>query len=147
MQFKIRKMNIGDKNEILSMMRIFYSSDAVYTNGSDEIFETDFKNCINESPYLVGFVFCNDDGILGYSMIAKSFSTEYGKPCIWLEDLYLKPEFRGCGIISSFISYIEKEYKNSILKLEVEEENAHAVHVYEKSGFEKLPYFNMKKEV
>lgn len=147
MEFKIRHINIDDKDEILSMMKVFYSSDAVYTNGSDEIFETDFKNCINKSPYLEGFVFCNDKEILGYSMIAKSFSTEYGKNCIWLEDLYLKPEFRGYGIISAFISYIEKTYKNSILKLEVEEENAHAVHVYEKSGFKKLPYANMIKEV
>ena len=33
----------------------------------------------------------------------------------------------------------------SILRLEVEAENEHAVHVYRKSGFEVLPYMEMKK--
>ena len=34
----------------------------------------------------------------GYGMAAKSFSTEYGRQCIWLEDIYIKAEYRGLGI-------------------------------------------------
>ncbi len=52
MEFKIRKIKEEDKKEILSMMEEFYSSDAVYTNGGREIFENDFEQCINNSPYL-----------------------------------------------------------------------------------------------
>ena len=48
--FNIRKMQKEDKDSIISMMQTFYSSDAVSTNGSIEIFENDFENCINESP-------------------------------------------------------------------------------------------------
>lgn len=87
-------MKFEDKVEVISMMKTFYSSEAVFTNGSDEIFEADFKACINNSPYLEGYVFTSDEIILGYAMLAKSFSTEFGKSCIWFEDLYLKPEFR-----------------------------------------------------
>ena len=47
--FNIRKMQKEDREDILQMMKIFYSSDAVFTNGSDEIFKNDFENCINES--------------------------------------------------------------------------------------------------
>lgn len=147
MQFSIRKFVEEDRFEILSMMKVFYSSDAVFTNGSDEIFERDFDACIENNPYLEGYVFEKDTKILGYAMLAKSFSTEFGKPCIWLEDLYLKPEYRGNGIIPIFIKYVEDNYKNCILRLEVEDENSHAVHVYEKSGFSRLPYVEMKKEV
>ena len=86
MDFEIRQMHINDKKEIIAMMKTFYSSDAVFTNGSEEIFENDFLNCINNSPYLEGYVFCSGVNILGYSMIAKSFSTEFGKPCLWFED-------------------------------------------------------------
>ena len=146
MDFKIRKMQPDDKKEILAMMEEFYSSDAVATNGSVEIFETDFENCVNNSPYLEGFVFYNDENILGYSMIAKSFSTEYGKKCIWLEDLYVKKEFRGQGIITKFFEYIEKIYSNSIFKLEVDKSNFMAIEVYNKRGFVQLPYIEMKKE-
>lgn len=148
MKFDIRKFIDSDKYEIISMMNVFYSSDAVYTNGSDEIFESDFENCLNENSYLEGYVFVSDENIiLGYAMLAKSFSTEFGKACIWLEDLYLKPEYRGQGVIPKFIEFVEEHYHNAILRLEVEKENTHAVHVYEKAGFSPLPYVEMKKEL
>lgn len=147
MKFIIRSMQCNDKIEVLSMMQEFYSSDLVFTNGSIQIFENDFDNCINNSPYLEGFVFEKENQILGYAMLAKSFSTEFGKQCIWLEDIYLKKEFRGMGITPQFFEFIEKTYANSILRLEVEKENTHAYHVYKKTGFNELPYLEMKKEV
>lgn len=147
MEFSIRKFVQADKLEILSMMKVFYSSDAVFTSGSEEIFEKDFKTCIENNPYVEGYVFEKDAQILGYAMLAKSFSTEFGKQCIWLEDLYLKYEYRGEGIIPTFIKHVETQYKDCILRLEVEDENAHAIHVYEKLGFSRLPYVEMKKEV
>ena len=45
--------------------------------------------------------------ILGYAMIAKSFSTEFGKPCMWIEDLYIREAYRGTGLGSKFLDYIE----------------------------------------
>lgn len=145
MEFEIRKIKEEDKKEILSMMEEFYSSDAVYTNGSREIFENDFEQCINSSPYLEGYVFENDGKILGYGMIAKSFSTEFGKHCIWFEDLYIKAEFRGKGIISEYIKFIEKAYSEAVFRLETEEDNTRAIYVYKKAGFETLPYMEMIK--
>ena len=53
----IRKMTREDKNTIIDMMRVFYASPAVLSNGSEEIFEADVENCVNDSPYLEGFVF------------------------------------------------------------------------------------------
>lgn len=143
--FQIREMKKSDKNEVISMMKNFYSSDAVFTNGSEEIFNNDFENCVNNSPYLEGFVFYNEKEIQGYAMIAKSFSTEFGKACYWIEDLYIKPAYRGLGIGTEFFSYIEKLYPDVIFRLEVEKENERAVHVYKKCGFTSLPYAEMKK--
>ena len=91
------------------------------------------------------FIFENEKEIVGYGMIAKSFSTEFGKPCIWIEDLYLKEEYRGKGIGSSFFQYLEKEYPNTIMRLEVEEENEGAVALYKRHGFEVFPYMEMKR--
>lgn len=141
----IRKMKIEDKAEIFEMMKVFYASDAVWSNGSDEIFLSDIDNCVNDNPYIEGYVFENSGKMQGYAMVAKSFSTEFGKQCIWIEDLYIKEEYRGLGLGSRFMEYITNEYPNVIFRLEVEEENERAVNVYKKSGFTVLPYMEMKK--
>lgn len=141
----IRMMEEADRSCVYDMMQVFYASPAVLSNGSEEIFNNDIENCINDSPYLEGYIFQEGEEIQGYAMIAKSFSTEFGKPCMWIEDLYLKPEYRGMGIGSEFFAFVEQKYPDAILRLEVEEENQRAIHVYKKAGFEVLPYMEMKK--
>lgn len=143
---EIRRMTREDREQVLSMMRAFYASPAVFTNGSDEIFQNDVDNCLGDSPYLEGYVFEENGQLLGYAMLAKSYSTEFGKPCIWIEDLYLKPENRGQGIGAAFLAFAAKSYPDAILRLEAEEENEHAIHVYQKAGFTVLPYVEFKKD-
>ena len=145
MESTIRNITILDTEEVLEMMREFYSSPAVFTDGSDEIFISDIENCINNSDYLEGYIIENSDEIQGYAMIAKSFSTEFGKPCIWIEDLYIRQEHRGKGLGKMFLDFITEKYTGCIFRLEVEEKNAGAVRLYEKCGFDFLPYLEMKK--
>ena len=146
MSSKIRMMTRNDKDSVMKMMKVFYASPAVLSNGSEEIFSNDIENCVNGSPYLEGYIFEDDNEIQGYAMAAKSFSTEFGKPCIWIEDLYIKDNYRGMGIGSMFLKFITQKYPDAILRLEVEEENEKAIRVYQKCGFEVLPYMEMKKE-
>lgn len=145
MQTIIRRMEEKDRQQILDMMRTFYASEAVSTNGSEEIFRADIDNSISENPYLEGYVFECENAIQGYAMLAKSFSTEFGKPCIWIEDLYIQESYRGLGIGSDFLRYIEGKYPSALFRLEVEAENKRAVHVYKKCGYDVLPYMEMKK--
>ena len=142
----IRKMEARDKEAVLAMMRVFYTSPAVLTDGSEEIFQKDIENCIEDNPYVEGYVMEAGQVLQGYAMIAKSYSTEFGKPCIWIEDIYLKEFARSLGIGTAFFAYIEKAYPHSIFRLEVEEENERAVYVYRKCGYDTLPYMEMKKE-
>ena len=141
----IRKMEEKDRASVLEMMRVFYASEAVLSNGSEEIFRADFENCVGDSPYAEGFIVEDANRILGYAMVAKSYSTEFGKPCIWIEDLYIKDEYRGLGLGNMIMEFITKNYTDCIFRLEVEEENERAIHVYEKNGFTVLPYMEMKK--
>lgn len=146
MESKIKRMEEKDRRQVLEMMRVFYASDAVFTNGSAEIFNADINACVSDNPYLEGYVFENGDDRQGYAMLAKSFSTEFGKPCVWIEDIYIKNEYRGSGIGSLFLRFVEEKYPNSFLRLEVEAENERAVRVYKKCGYDLLPYMEMKKE-
>lgn len=141
----IRTMQKTDSETVLKMMRTFYASPAVLSNGSEEIFRNDLAACLNGSPYLEGYVFSENDKIFGYAMLAKSFSTEFGKPCIWIEDLYLEESCRGMGLGTRFLKFVESRFPNCLLRLEAEAENENAVHVYRKCGFEILPYLELKK--
>ena len=145
MNSTIRIMTLQDKPDVLEMMRVFYASPAVFSNGSEEIFAKDIDNCVNNNPYLEGYIFEDSKDIQGYAMVAKSFSTEFGKPCIWIEDLYIKEEYRGFSIGERFMQFITERYADCIFRLEVEEENERAVKLYEKCGFSVLPYMEMKK--
>jgi GNAT superfamily N-acetyltransferase len=138
-------MTKSDRAAVMDMMQTFYSSPAVLTNGSAEIFEADIDACVSDSPYAEGYVFEDGGEIIGYGMLAKSFSTEYGKRCIWIEDLFVKEEYRGQGIGSDFLAFISEKYSGCVLRLEAEAENERAIHVYKKSGFEVLPYTELIK--
>lgn len=173
----LRSMTESDRPAVLELMRSFYTSEAVLTDGSEEIYNNDITACVSDSPYLEGFVFTYDphseepslterqssnhddssDGstadnhekanrILGYAMIAHSFSTEYGKPCIWIEDLYLLEEARGLGLASGFFDFLASEYPDSLHRLEAELGNAHAMEVYKSKDFREMPYVEMYRE-
>lgn len=144
----IRKFEKEDREAVFQMMRVFYNSEAVMHTAPDEILYKDIDDCLSELPFIEGFVFVEGEEIAGYAMTAKSYTTEYGGICIWVEDLYVKEKFRGSGIGSTFFSWIEEYYGKEAVryKLEVELKNEKAISVYKRAGYEKLHYFVMSKE-
>ena len=140
---QFRKMLPNDEKTVVDMMKTFYSSPAVSTNGSDEIFRRDFSACISDNPYIEGYIILNNSETAGYAMLAKSFCTEFGKPCVWIEDIYILPEHRGKGLATNFINSVKEKYYDSVIRLEVEDDNINALSVYRKCGFTRLPYKEM----
>ena len=147
--FLIRKIEREDCEEVLEMMKIFYASPAVLHKASEEILRRDIEDCLGDMPYIEGYVFVDESRIAGYAMVAKSYTTEYGGICLWVEDLYLKPEYRHCGLGTQFFTFLEKAYEGRVVrfKLEVEEENGSAIKAYQKNGYQISPYFEMTKEM
>jgi GNAT superfamily N-acetyltransferase len=64
-----------------------------------ETTETDIKKVLFGEGKFVEVLLAEYDGALaGQALFFNNFSTFLGKPGIYLEDLYVKPEFRGMGI-------------------------------------------------
>ena len=118
MNITYREMTRADFDAVLDMMRTFYTSPAVASDGSEEIYRADIEACLDPRVPLTGYVFCKEGELVGYAMTAHSFSTEYGCPCIWIEDLYLSPEARGQGTGKRFLSELAEANPTAILRLE-----------------------------
>lgn len=145
--YSLRPMEASDKTIVIDMMRGFYASEAVHTNGSEEVFNNDVEACVSDNPYASGYVFTRGDGsICGYSMLAHSYSTEYGRPVIWIEDLFLEEDARGEGLGAVLFDLVREKYPDHIHRLEVEATNVRALRLYKKSGFTTLPYAEMIRE-
>ena len=75
----IRSMKEEDSSEVLEMMKVFYASPALLSDPSEDVMKRDIADCLGDNPFIECFVFENNTGvIMGYSMIAHSYSTECG---------------------------------------------------------------------
>jgi GNAT superfamily N-acetyltransferase len=73
-----------------------------------EIKEADLKKYIFEKK-LIEVVIGEYDGTpAGFALFFHTFSTFLGKPGIFIEDIFVKPEFRGRGMGKIFFSFLAK---------------------------------------
>lgn len=145
---EIRKITAEDKDGLFEMMRVFYDSPALIHKSSDRVLKRDIEACLSDSPFVEAYIFTENGRTAGYSMVSKSFTTEYGGLCVWIEDLYFKEAYRGQGHAGEFFGFLEKSYPQAVrFKLEVEKENENAVAAYKKNGYAVSEYFLMTKEI
>lgn len=144
--FQIRLIKREDESYLLAMMMEFYMSPAVIHKPTVELLKRDIEACFDEEIPLICIIFEIDNNIIGYSMISKSFSTEYGLPCIWLEDLYIKNKYRRRGIGRYYFEYLKKEYPSDKyrIRLEVAKDNETANRFYENNKLEEISYRQMQ---
>lgn len=129
------------------MTREFYRSDAVLHTIPDEYICKTFNLLIAGSPYAEAFIFEQNGETAGYALLAFTYSNEAGGMVLWIEELYILPEFQGHGFGKELMTYIEKTYKDQVvrIRLEVEKSNQRAVQLYRKMGFANLDYSQMYK--
>lgn len=74
---------------------------------------------------------------VGFALYFHNFSTFLGKPGIYLEDLYVKPEYRGKGFGKNFLTYLAglaKQRNCGRLEWWVLDWNEPAIKFYKKLG-------------
>lgn len=145
---RIEKLKKEHTDIVFLMMRDFYDSPALIHKSSDRVLRRDIEDCVSGNPFIEGYVFIEDEKIVGYSMVSKSYTTEYGGICIWVEDIYFVENARRKGYGMQYFEFLEKEYDYAVrFKLEVEEENESAIAAYKKAGYDRLGYHIMSKEI
>ena len=145
----IRALVPSDFNEVLAMMTVFYASDALLIHPEEAVLRRTLADAVGDSPFLQGYGMDTDRGLAGYGMVAMSYSTEAGGLCAWIEDIYIRPEYRGQGFGTAFLEFVKQRYENQVvrIRLEAEPENTRAMAVYHKAGYEILGYTQLVKEL
>ncbi len=143
----IRPLSSDDRQIYIEMAREFYSTDAVWHSVPVANFEKTFDEMMRSDVYAEGFIFELHGTVAGYALLAKTFSQEAGGLVVWVEEIYVKPQFRGKGLGGEFFEFLEKERPAARYRLEIEPENERAVALYRKNGFEMMPYGQMCKEM
>ena len=80
------------------------------------------------------------DGVFaGLCLSFPSFSTWYGRPGVYVQDLYVEPAFRGQGVGERLLRHLAAETRDKggvYLRLSVDVANASAQRFYERMGME-----------
>ena len=144
----IRKLISADRDTFLSLTREFYSSDAVLHPIPEHYHTAAFDEMMRSDVYADGFLIYYKEEIAGYAMTAKTYSHEAGGLCVWIEELYLSPAYRGRGLGHEFFAFAEEFYGENVcrMRLETEPENERAEALYKSLGFEVLGYRPFVKE-
>lgn len=145
----IRPIKAKDREVYLRLARAFFDSDAVLSPIPTEHITKTFDLLIKGSPFARGYVFEREGQVVGYALLALTWSQEAGGMTVWIEEIYLLPEARGAGLGSEFFHFLEKEFAGTVkrYRLEVEDENEGAVRLYKKLGFDFFAYRQMKKDL
>jgi len=84
---------------------------AVYEQLQDQVVasQTDLARALFGTPRYAEVVFaCSDGEALGFALFFHNFSTFLGKPGIYLEDLFVRPQARGRGLGRVLLAHLAR---------------------------------------
>jgi len=139
----IRKITPADRETYLQMVHDFYHSEAVLHAVPDEYFVRAFDEMMRSEEYLLGLIFEAEGEIAGYALLVNTWSQEAGGKAVWIDEIYVLPEFRGGGIAKEFFSQLKQIVPAARYRLEIEPDNIRAEKLYRSMGFEELGYKQM----
>ena len=132
--FIIRKATINDAATILALIKDL----AEYENLSHEVTATEddiSQSLFGDRPVAEALIGELEGVPISFALFFYNFSTFLGKPGIYLEDLYVKPDYRGNGFGRKMLAHIAglaKERNCGRLEWSVLDWNAPAIRTYDR---------------
>ncbi len=107
MDVLIRDAHLGDEKIILSLIKGL----AEYEKGLDQVVATEEllrDSLFCESPAVFAHIAEVDGEAVGFALWFLNYSTWLGKHGMYLEDIYVKPEYRGSGIGQKLLKHLAR---------------------------------------
>ena len=122
----------GDLDDILDMIRGL----AEYEHMADAVsFDPAAmaEHLFGDEPAASVAIADVDGSIAGMALWFRTFSTFVGRPGIWLEDLFVRPEFRGHGVATSLLRHLRGRTDGRV-EWSVLDWNRPAIELYDSLG-------------
>jgi GNAT superfamily N-acetyltransferase len=136
----IRSATAADVAQILAFIRAL----AAFERAPDAVVATEeglLRDGFGTNPYYSCLIADHDDQPAGFALFFYNYSTWMGRPGIYLEDLFVLPEFRGRGIGKALLQRVAAaalEKGCQRLQWEVLDWNTPAIDFYRAMGAEFL---------
>ena len=148
-ELTFRPITAADETDFYTMAEEFYHSEAVLHPIPAEYHRRAFAEMMRSGQYLSGYIFTDGDNTAGFAVTNRMMQHEAGGVMVWVEDLYIRPAYRGQGLGSRFLAWLEEQLRGDavMLRLETEPENERAQELYYRLGYENLNYLQMIKRL
>lgn len=138
-----RRIKAQDRALYYHYADIFYHTDAVNAPVPEENYAAAFDEMMRSDAYLRGYIFEDAGESCGFALLSKTYSQEAGGVSVTIEEIYIDPAHRSKGLATEFFEYLKAQDEIMRLRIEVEDDNAGAKRLYERMGFDLLPYLQM----
>lgn len=138
-----RKITEADRELYYKYADIFYHTDVVNAPVPTENYRVTFDEMMRSDTYVTGYIFEDGGEPCGFVLLSRTFSQEAGGLSVTIEEIYIDPEHRSKGLATEFFEWLKSDKSIMRLRLEVEDHNEGAMRLYERMGFELLPYLQM----
>ncbi|HUP86666.1 MAG TPA: GNAT family N-acetyltransferase [Acidimicrobiales bacterium] len=133
----LRPASIDDLDEIIALIREL----AEYEHAGGEVqLERDVlaAHLFGDSPAAAVVLAIDGGAVAGMALSYTTFSTWLGRPGIWLEDLFVRPEYRGRGHGSALLQHLRTSTDGRV-EWAVLDWNTPSIEFYEALGARPVP--------
>jgi len=137
MNVKYRQYKTRDQKIVTELIKQLYKEDPGDQPASNKHIQKTLTILPKHKDKGTILIFELGKQLIGYSILINYWSNEFGGNIVFIDELFIKKEFRGQGIGTNFIKYLMKnKFGNSVLlQIEVTPNNKKAKKLYEKLGF------------
>lgn len=146
MNITYREASEDDLKIILELMNEFYIVDHLHYD--ENVIKEGLKKLFSNKAYGSFWLISADGTAAGYIIVTHGFSLEYHGVDALVDEFYIREQYRGKGIGTQTLHFIEKELAKKNIKafhLEVIHRNNSAKRMYTRFGFEDHDRYLMTK--
>ncbi len=135
-----------DSEEILQLMKDFYSIDSYPFDRNRN--QKNLQKLIDNTQFGRLWMIYVDDIVVGYICATFGFSFEYGGQDAFIDEFFIKSDYRNQGIGRKAMEFVEQELTKlgiEAVHLEVERHNEKGNRLYTKQGYQDKGRFLLTK--